>query len=232
MNTQEHKSHRLLVVDDEEIMCDLLRLNLEKAGYRVDVNYSAEDALRRDLAVYDLFIFDIMMYEMNGFKLAEHIRSKVATANTPIIFCSARDEIDDVVKGLNVGADDYVTKPFSMKEMEARVRTVLRRQAPNNNDELSFETLVVNPISRRVTIDDETVSLTRTEMDILALFMRNPNRFFSRNEIFDNVWPDQVVVVDRAIDVNISRMRKKMGRYAACIVNRSGIGYGFVDKID
>lgn len=224
------KSHRLLVVDDEQIMCDLLQFNLENDGYKVDINLSAEDALKRDLSVYDLLILDIMMGEMSGIKLAERMKARPETAHIPIIFCSAKGDVDDVVNGLNAGADDYVPKPFSMKEMKARVRTVLRRNAPHKEEKLAHKTLVIDTEARRVTIDSEIIALTRTEYDMLVLFMRNPNHFFSRNEIFDHVWPEQVVVVDRTIDVNISRMRKKLGIYAACIVNRSGIGYGFLTQ--
>lgn len=231
-NDKAEKKYRILVVDDEDIMCDLLRFNLEQAGYEVDTSLSAEEAMRRDLSIYDLFLLDIMMGEMNGLKFAQYIKSKVDTDEAPIIFCSARGEIDDIVTGLNIGADDYLCKPFSMKEMVARVRTVLRRKTPHEDETLSYETLILDPKAHRVSIDKQLVALTRTEMDMLTLFMRHPNRFFSRNEIFDNVWPNQVVVIDRTVDVNISRMRKKLGRYAANIVNRSGIGYGFITQKD
>ena len=233
-DTCNHHTQRLLIVDDEETMCELLQFNLQKAGYIVDTVLSAEDAMRRDLSIYDLFILDIVLGHMSGLELAKLLKENKSTADTPIIFCSARNNVDDIVNGLNIGADDYITKPFSIKEMEARVRSVLRRKAivDAHNNQLSFETLKIDTIINRATIDGHSIALTRTEMDMLTLFMRHPNRFFSRNEIFENVWPEQVIVIDRTVDVNISRMRKKLGRYAAHIINRPGIGYGFIDTLN
>ena len=236
MNKNEYQAttKHILVVDDEHVMCDLLEFNLSNVGYSVESCYSAEEALRKDLTTFDLFIFDVMMGHMSGIALAEKIKSDPATAHTPIIFCSAKDNDDDVIAGLGVGADDYVKKPFSMRELVARVKSVLRRQDEFHPKQqsvniLKYEGLEINVDAHTVSADGEKLTLTRTEFEMLLLFMRNINRFFSRNEIFDHVWPEHVVVTDRTIDVNISRMRKKLGRYASNIVNRSGFGYGFVD---
>ncbi len=233
-NKYQATTKHILVVDDEHVMCDLLEFNLSNAGYSVESCYSAEEALRKDLTTFDLFIFDVMMGHMSGIALAEKIKSDPATAHTPIIFCSAKDNDDDVIAGLGVGADDYVKKPFSMRELVARVKSVLRRQDEFHPKQqsvniLKYEGLEINVDAHTVSADGEKLTLTRTEFEMLLLFMRNINRFFSRNEIFDHVWPEHVVVTDRTIDVNISRMRKKLGRYASNIVNRSGFGYGFVD---
>lgn len=230
---EKKEQPHILVVDDEELMCELLQFNLENEGYHVDACCSAEEALKLDLESYNLLLLDVMMGEMSGIKLAQIVKQTPATAHIPIIFCSAKDCEDDVIDGLNTGADDYVKKPFSMREMVARVKSVLRRQStlahkPERN-RLKFEGLILDLTAHNVFIDDEPVALTRTEFEMLALFMRNINRFFSRNEIFDYVWPEQVVVTDRTIDVNISRIRKKLGKYSSNIVNRSGFGYGFVD---
>lgn len=222
---------RILVVDDEHIMCELLQFNLENAGYEVDVCYSAEDALKIDLASYDLLLLDVMMGDMSGLTLAQKVKSSAETENIPIIFCSAKDCDEDVVLGLNCGADDYVKKPFSMREMVARVQNVLRRQSihKRTSRRLVFEGLVLDLTARTVDVDGVKTMLTRTEFELLALLMQNQNRFFSRNEIFDNVWPQEVIVTDRTVDVNISRLRKKLGKYSSNIVNRSGFGYAFVD---
>lgn len=231
-SNSDSSSSRILVVDDERIMCELLQFNLENEGYAVNSCYSSEDALKLDLSSYNLFILDVMMGEMSGLKLANIIKERRETSHIPIIFCSAKDREDDVIAGLNSGADDYVKKPFSMREMIARVRTVLRRQTavpPQPENKLRFKDLVIDMTAHTAKIAGEHIGLTRTEFDILALFMGNINRFYSRNEIFDHVWPEQVIVTDRTIDVNISRIRKKLGQYASHIVNRSGFGYGFVE---
>lgn len=227
------EQQRILVVDDEEIMCELLQFNLEKEGYHIDTCNSAEDALKLDLESYNLMLLDIMMGQMNGIKLAQIIKQTPATAHIPIIFCSAKDCEDDVIEGLNTGADDYVKKPFSIREMVARVNSVMRRQVAMGvkpiHNRLKFEGLVLDLTAHNAFIDNEPIALTPTEFDMLALFLRNINCFFSRNDIFDHVWPEQVIVTDRTIDVNISRIRKKLGKYSSNIVNRSGFGYGFVD---
>ncbi len=225
----EKSAFRILIVDDEELMCELLQFNLVTDGYSVDVCYSAEEALKHDLMSYNLFILDIMMGEMSGINLARIIKGNSQTAHIPIIFCSAKSREDDVIEGLNSGADDYVTKPFSMREMVARVSSVFRRQNAVPAERLVYGGLVVDLFSSSVDVDGETVPFTRTEFDMLAFFLKNKNKFFSRNEILDNVWTKDVVVTDRTIDVNISRIRKKMGRYASNLVNRSGFGYGFVE---
>lgn len=229
---------KILLIDDEESVCEILKYNLEKEGYEVDTAYSAEEALELELKQYDLFLVDIMMGDMSGFDFAKRIRNVSATQNTPIIFCSALNEEDEKVMGLNIGADDYVTKPFSIGEVLARVRVVLRRassqaQATYNlaeNDyehDLTFKTLRIDRNEKISYMDGEPLPLTRTEFEILEFFLTHRNRIYSRQEIISNVWGGDVVVTNRTIDTNITRLRKKLGEYSNNIVTRQGFGYGF-----
>ena len=218
-----------MVVDDEESLCEILQFNLEVEGYEVDVAYSAEEALERDVASYDLLLLDVMMGAMSGFRMAQELKRNPATASVPIIFCTARDSEDDTVAGLNLGADDYISKPFSLREVIARVRSVLRRSTPpkSDNDIVSYLTLSLDRRSKRCTLDGNEVQLTKKEFEILALLLSNRGRIFSREEILERVWTDEVVVLDRTIDVNITRLRKKIGQYGHNITTRLGYGYGF-----
>lgn len=228
-------NYRILVVDDEESLCEILKFNLEKEGYSVDVAYSAEEALAMNLSSYNLAILDVMMDELSGFGLARILRKRPDTASLPIIFCSALDGVDDKLKGFDVGADDYIAKPFSVAEVIARVRSVLRRtvkpaavvEYEAEESVIAFEGLVVNTLSKTCMVDGAEVSLTRKEFDILSLLLSNRGTILSRERIMRKVWSDEVVVLDRTIDVNITRMRKKLGKYGSHIITRTGYGYGF-----
>ena len=229
---------RILVVDDEESLCEILKFNLEKEGYIVETAYSAEEALAMELKDLDLVILDVMMGELSGFGLARILRKRPETASLPIIFCSALDGEEDKIKGLDIGADDYISKPFSVAEVLARVRSVLRRTerttepqkiAYNEEGVIVFEELIVNTLRKTCTIDDNNVMLTRKEFDILVYLLSNRGKILSREQIMKRVWSDEVVVLDRTIDVNITRMRKKLGRFGNHIITRTGYGYGFED---
>lgn len=226
---------RILVVDDEETLCEGLRFSLESEGYKVDVAYSAEEALTHDLSGYDIFILDIMMGEISGLQLAKILKANPATANIPIIFCTAKDAEEDIVGGLDLGADDYITKPYSLKTVSARIRTVLRRVYnagrinPSDYKEIKYQGLIVIPNKKLCIVDGEDVKLTKKEFEILLLFLSHSGYIFSRREILDTVWPDEVVVLDRVVDVNITHIRQKIGKYGKNIVTRSGYGYGFMD---
>lgn len=222
---------KILVVDDETTLCDTLKFNLEIEGYEVDTAYSAEEAMALDLKRYDLILLDIMMGEKSGFDMARAMKKDPRLAGVPIIFCTARDSEDDMVAGLNLGADDYIAKPYSIRNVLARVRTVLRRTSQHepaaSESPTSFEGLSVDPTLKRCTVDGTEVRLPRKEFEILCLLLSNRGRIFSREEILDRIWPEQVVVIDRVVDVNITRLRSKIGRYGKMIVTRSGYGYGF-----
>ena len=232
--------YRILVVDDEESLCEILKFNLEKEGYIVTSVLSAEEALALNLADFDLMILDIMMGELSGFGLARILRKRPETAETPIIFCTALDSEADKIKGLDIGADDYISKPFSLAEVMARVRSVLRRskrplanetpaeeESKDNDSSIRFETLVVNNRDKSCYIDNEEIQLTRKEFDILVLLLSNRGTILSREQIMKRVWSEEVVVLDRTIDVNITRLRKKLGIYGNHIITRTGYGYGF-----
>ncbi len=227
--------YRILVVDDEESLCEILKFNLEREGYEVVTAQSAEEVLSMDIGGYDLMILDIMMGELSGFGLARILRKRPETATTPIIFCSALDSEADKIKGLDIGADDYISKPFSVAEVMARVRSVLRRSkrsaaaetASADDEMLVYETLVVNNRNKSCMLNGEEVALTRKEFDILVLLLSNRGTILSREQIMKRVWSEEVVVLDRTIDVNITRLRKKLGVYGNNIVTRTGYGYGF-----
>lgn len=221
--------HKILIVDDEESLCEILQFNLEVEGYEADVAYSAEQALEMHPERYSLILLDVMMGEMSGFKMARILKSNPETARVPVIFCTARDTEDDTVAGLNLGADDYIAKPFSIREVLARVRSVLRRTAsPQTESEvIGYEGLEMDLRRKSCTVDGEEVSLTKKEFEILSLMLSHRGVIFSREEILHRVWSDEVVVLDRTIDVNITRLRHKIGRYGEHIVTRLGYGYGF-----
>lgn len=223
---------RILVVDDEETLCEALRFNLEAEGYAVDTALSAEEALTLDLSGYSLILLDIMMGDISGTQLASILKKKDTTARIPIIFCTAKDAEDDMIGGLDLGADDYITKPYSIRNVLARVRTVLRRTAsegaPQSKDApISFQGISVFPERKLCTVNGAEVKMPRKEFEILLMLLRNPGRVFSREEILHRIWPEEVVVLDRVVDVNITRLRSKLGAYGRNIITRPGYGYGF-----
>ncbi|MBQ2702748.1 MAG: response regulator transcription factor [Alistipes sp.] len=230
-------TNRILIVDDEETLCEVLKLNLENEGYDVDTAFSAEQALGYNLKEYSLILLDIMMGEISGIKMAKILKSDVATANIPIIFCTARDTEDDMVMGLNLGADDYIMKPYTVRNVIARVKSVLRRTVPHQGANLSAEKpnqLVVDGLCldlefKRCTVDGKEAKLARKEFELLAYLIQHRGKICSREQILNRVWSDEVVVLGRTIDVNITRVRSKIGVYGSYIVTRSGFGYGFRD---
>ena len=228
-------TERILIVDDEETLCEVLKINLENEGYDVDTALSAEEALMLDLKKYSLILIDIMMGEISGIKMAKMMKADVTTADIPIIFCTARDSEDDMVMGLNLGADDYIMKPYTIRNVIARVKSVLRRTsgqkiaaAPvDNSNILKIEGLELDLEFKRCTVDGKEVKLARKEFELLVYLIANRGKICSREQILSHIWSDEVVVLDRTIDVNITRLRSKIGVYGSYIVTRSGLGYGF-----
>ena len=221
--------HKILVVDDEESLCEILQFNLEIEGYEADVAYSAEQALGMHPERYSLILLDVMMGEMSGFRMARLLKADPATAKVPVIFCTAKDTEDDTVAGLNLGADDYIAKPFSVREVLARVRSVLRRTAepPAEQETIAFEGLEMDLRRKVCTLDGKDLALTTKEFEILALLLTHRGVIFSREEMLRRIWSDEVIVLDRTVDVNITRLRRKIGPYGEHIVTRLGYGYGF-----
>lgn len=226
-----NRDYRILVVDDEQDLCEILKFNLETEGYQVDTAYSAEEALTMDLTSYHLLLLDVMMGEMSGFALARKLQGNAATASLPIIFLTARDTENDMVTGFNLGADDYISKPFSIREVLVRVRAVLRRTGNANAEDtestLQYQGLQLNLSNKTVTVNGEVVPFTKTEFELLHTLLEEKGRVFSRQELINKVWPSDVLVLDRTVDVNITRLRKKIGPFSKCIVTRLGFGYLF-----
>ncbi len=224
---------RILVVDDEQDICEILRFNLETEGYEVDTVNLAEEALQLPLQEYDMLLLDVMMGEMSGFQLARQLRSQSATQHLPIIFITALDDENNVIKGLNIGADDYMAKPLSIREVKARVKAVLRRANQKNQDtqtrraDIVYETLQINTENKTVYIDNEEVMLTKLEFSLLCMLLQHPGKVYTREQILDEIWPEDAFVMDRTVDVNITRIRKKIGRYGKHIKTRFGYGYTF-----
>lgn len=229
---------KILIIDDEESICEILKYNLLKEGYDADCVYSAEEALSLDLSNYSLFIVDIMMERLSGFDFVKRLKNSAATENTPVIFCSALDDEDDKVMGLNIGADDYITKPFVIGEVLARVRAVLRRSHITHQwaynvsrstyePDITFRNMRISRNEKKCIINGESINLTKTEYDLLLFFLTHRNRIYTRDEIIKQVWSSDIMVTTRAIDTNITRLRKKLGEYGQYIITRLGYGYGF-----
>jgi len=224
---------KILVVDDEETLCEVLKINLQNEGYDVDIATSAEQALTYDVRGYSLILLDIMMGEISGIHMAKILKSEPATATIPIIFCTARDSEDDMIQGLDLGADDYIMKPYTVRNVIARVRSVLRRTSRQQDggekeadNVLRVEGLKLDMDLKECYVDEQLVKLTKTEFELLAFLMAHPGKIYSRDEIVLRVW-DDVIVLGRTIDVNITRLRSKIGPYGANIITRLGFGYGF-----
>jgi two-component system phosphate regulon response regulator PhoB len=228
---------RIFVVDDEQDIRDILKINLEKEGYSVHC-YPSADAAKKALnsMVPDIMLLDIMMEGMDGYEFCRNLRSEERFRHIPVIFLSAKSNELDKVVGLEIGADDYMTKPFSLSELKSRVKAVLRRSAPAAEDrssgrsDITFKEMTLHPQEYRLTIQNEDVKLTKTEFEILYLFMKNAGKIFTRDNIIDSVKGDDVYVVDRTIDVHIMNLRKKLGPYKQTIMTFSGVGYGFREQ--
>ena len=223
--------HRILVVDDEQDLCEILKFNLETEGYEVDTANSAEEAIVKDMPSYNLLLLDVMMGEMSGFAMAKKLKADERTCNVPIIFLTARDTENDTVTGFNLGADDYISKPFSIREVMVRIRAVLRRTAPqpeeNERNILKYQGLELDLDKKTVSIEGKLVAFTKTEFELLHTLLDEKGRVFSRQELINRIWPSDVLVLDRTVDVNITRLRKKIGPFSKCIVTRLGFGYLF-----
>jgi len=222
---------RILVVDDEEDLCEILKFNLESEDYEVDTANSAEEALKLDINRYQLLLLDVMMGEMSGFRMANILRKDPKTAAIPIIFITAKDTENDLMTGFNIGADDYISKPFSIREVSARVKAVLRRtqsaEADRDGGVIRFDGFTIDITKKKVTLDGLEITLTKKEFEVLILLVSSPGKVFSREDILTKIWTEDVYVLDRTIDVNITRLRKKLGDFGKNIITRQGYGYCF-----
>lgn len=226
MPTQNYK---ILIVDDEEDLCEILQFNLEGEGYFTDVAYSAEEALKKDIKSFNLILLDVMMEQMSGFKFADKIR-KEKKLSVPIIFITAKNTENDLLTGFNLGGDDYITKPFSVKEVVARVKAILKRtpgEDTTSETKIITDDLELDLQRRSLFIEKTEVQLTKKEFEIIALLLKSEGRIFSRDEIMTRVWDESTIVTSRTVDVHITRLRKKLGKYGQNIKSKSGYGYTF-----
>jgi DNA-binding response OmpR family regulator len=225
----DSKEKRILIVDDEEDLCEILQYNLSNEGYSTEVALSAEEALRKELKDFDLLILDVMMGQMSGFRLADRIRKEL-NLGVPVIFLTARDTENDLLTGFSLGADDYITKPFSVNELKARVRAVLKRASVatfRDSGLVTYEGISFDNTRKKVIIDGEPVDLTKKEFEIFELLVEGNGKVYSREDILQRIWGNEVIVTDRTVDVNITRLRNKIGKYGPCLKNKTGYGYFF-----
>ena len=226
MNLKEKK---ILIIDDEEDLCEILQYNLNNAGCVTEVAHSAEEALTKSPGNFDLLLLDVMMGPISGFRFADKLRKEM-DINTPIIFLTAKDAENDILTGFSLGADDYIAKPFSINELIARIKAVLKRStadAKKQNNILVYNEITLDRVKKRLIINDEKIELTRKEYEILNLLLENQGMVFSREDILKRIWGEDIIVTDRTVDVNITRLRTKLGKYGSCIRNKSGYGYYF-----
>ena len=222
------KDHKILIVDDEKDLCEILQFNLESEGFVIEIAHSGEEALKKPLEEFDLILLDVMMGGISGYKTANIIR-KEKNLTVPVVFLTAKNEGNDILTGFNVGADDYISKPFSIKEVVARIKAILKRGAVQKEEgrKLVFNDLWIDSRKKTVSIAGENINLTRKEFEILVLLLKNQGHFISRDEILNRIWNDDVIVTERNVDVNIARLRKKIGEYGDYIKGKSGYGYCF-----
>jgi len=226
MNQTEN---RILIVDDEEDLCEILQFNLNNQGFVTQIAHSAEEALENDISRFDLILLDIMMGEMSGFDMAKVIREQGITV--PIIFLTARTGELDILDGFDLGADDYITKPFSVNELIARVKAVINRSAPQNDKKdplmLRFNDIELDLEHKRLIVSGVKNELTKKEFEIIKLLLENQGSVYSRENFLSLIWGKDVIVTERTVDVNIAKLRSKLGEYGKCLKNKTGYGYYF-----
>jgi DNA-binding response OmpR family regulator len=225
----ELKGKQILIVDDEEDLCEILQYNLNNEGFITDVAHSAEDAMKKPLENFDLVLLDVMMGPMSGFKFADKLR-KDLKIEIPVIFLTAKDTENDKLTGFSLGADDYVSKPFSINELTARIKAVLKRSYTdkvNNRSIMQFNGIDLDTVRKRVIINENQVELTKKEYEILKVLLENQGKVFSREDLLSRIWGRDVIVTERTVDVNITRLRSKLGAFGSFLKNKTGYGYFF-----
>jgi two-component system phosphate regulon response regulator PhoB len=223
---------RVLVVDDEPDLLELVRFNLDRAGYQVDVAETGAEALERlRRSAPDLLVLDLMLPDLSGEEICRSVRAEPSLAGLPVIMLTAKGEEVDRVVGFELGADDYVTKPFSPRELVLRVRAVLRRrgEAPVRGASLERGPLLLDPERHRCSVQGQEVPLTAKEFRLLESLMRRPGRVMSREQLLDEVWGADIAVTTRTIDTHLKRLREKLGAAADLIETVRGVGYRFAE---
>lgn len=225
----ELKGKRILIVDDEEDLCEILQYNLSSEGYQTEIAHSAEEALKRSPGSFDLLLLDVMMGPISGFKFADKLKKELKI-DVPVIFLTAKDTENDILTGFSLGADDYISKPFSVNELTARVKAVLKR---SNTDKVNTKAIIqfngidLDTVRKRLIINDERVELTKKEYEILLTLLENQGKVFSREDLLMRIWGQDVIVTERTVDVNITRLRTKLGQFGSSLKNKTGYGYFF-----
>ncbi|MBN9350736.1 MAG: response regulator transcription factor [Chitinophagaceae bacterium] len=224
------ESAKILLVDDDKSISEILEYNLKSEGFSVVTAHSAEDALKTNISDFHLILLDVMMGGMSGLKMAEKLRRE--NISVPIIFLTAKDTENDMLTGFSVGADDYIAKPFSVKEVIARIKAVLKRarvprHAVGENHRLTIGKLTIDFNLKEAFISDKNMELTKTEFELLVLLAQKPESIFSREMIIHKIWSETPYITERTVDVHIARLRKKLGNYSMAITNRPGYGYRF-----
>lgn len=223
----ELKGKNILIVDDEEDLCEILQYNLSNEGFYTEIAHSAEEALTKSLSDFDLILLDVMMGTMSGFKFADKIRKEL-NIEIPIIFLTAKDTENDILTGFSLGADDYISKPFSINELTARAKAVLKRSYTDkikNKSIMQFNGIDLDTIRKRLIINDERIELTKKEYEILKVLLENQGTVFSRGDLLGRIWGQDVIVTERTVDVNITRLRTKLGAFGTFLKNKTGYGY-------
>jgi len=216
----------VLLVEDDEAIGDLVKYNLERQGFSVDWVLDGKEALEKlKEKKYDIIILDLMLPSVDGLELCQKVRQEGKNRETPIIVLTALGDEDTKVKGFAAGADDYVTKPFSVKELLARIEAVLRRVGYSKKDVLEFEGIVENKKSKTVTVDGKPIYLTKTELQLLEFFLEHPEQLFTREELLENIWGADHDETTRTVDVYISRLRKKLGEKGKYLKTLPRLGY-------
>jgi two-component system phosphate regulon response regulator PhoB len=232
------KKEKILIVDDEKDIIELIQYNLEKEGYVVNHAFSGEQCLENVKSeLPDLILLDLMLPEIDGVDVCKFLKNNPQTSHIPIIMLTAKGEETDIVLGLELGADDYIIKPFKVRELLARVKAVLRRTKNNippllkEKDIIKFKDLVIDSIKHQVTLKDQPLSLTSTEFNLLKFLASHPGKAFTREQLLDQVWSENSYIVDRAVDVHIRRLRQKLLTASEYIITIRGVGYRFKEEI-
>jgi len=225
----DYKGKKILIVDDEEDLCEILQYNLDNEGFITGVAHSAEEALTMPVHEFDILLLDVMMGPISGFKLADKLK-KEQNNPIPIIFLTAKDTENDLLTGFSLGADDYISKPFSINELTARIKAVLKRSGTGKvkiTQPVRFGDIELDTVRKRLVVGDEKIELTRKEFEILKLLIENHGKIYSREDILNIVWEKDVIVTNRTVDVNMTRLRNKLGKHGASLKNKTGYGYYF-----
>jgi DNA-binding response OmpR family regulator len=226
--TADPSDINILVVDDEEDVVEVVSHFLRQEGYNVETAFDGQEALEKVDNSTHLMVLDVMMPRMDGYEVCKQIRSRVETETIPIIFLSAKTEEDDQIKGLMMGADDYLTKPVSPQVIVAHVKAVLRRSGVEESKMLQVDNLTIFEDEYRATLEGKDLGLTLTEFELLRYLVRHPRKAFTRQQLLETIWQDAMMVTERTVDAHIKNLREKLGSFARHIQTVRGVGYRFV----